>query len=134
MSPWGQERLNDGSNWNQHTAPIFRGKQTTPLACLDAIKPLHGMEKDLQTDENSREVDRQGVFGRQKNGSGRIDNVWIDELLISYLIYTINAHRFRPPRQSKGAWRCVQIRPCQSLRLRIHEKGWRRSFKFHRFL
>ena len=56
------------------------------------------MEKGLQTDENYREVDRQGVFGRQKNGLGRIDNVWIDELLISYLIYTINAHRFRPPR------------------------------------
>ena len=60
--------------------------QTTPSPCLDAIKPLHGMEKGLQTDENYREVDRQGVFGRQKNGPGRIDNVWIDELLISYLI------------------------------------------------
>ena len=67
------------------------------------------MEKGLQTDENYREVDRQGVFGRQKNGLGRIDNVWIDELLIRYLIYTINAHRFRPPCQSKGPWRCVQI-------------------------
>ena len=26
-----------------------------PSACLDAIKPLPGMEKDLRTDENYRE-------------------------------------------------------------------------------
>jgi hypothetical protein len=36
-------------------SPKIRGIQTTPPACLDAIKPLPGMEKDLRTDENYRE-------------------------------------------------------------------------------
>ena len=55
IGPWRGERQNDGSSWSQHTAPRSRGIQTTPPACLNAIKPLPGMDKDLRTDENYRE-------------------------------------------------------------------------------
>ena len=38
-----------------HSPKILRNTNNTPPACLDAIKPLPGMEKDLRTDENYRE-------------------------------------------------------------------------------
>ena len=37
-----------------HSPKIQRNTSNTP-ACLDAIKPLPGMEKDLRTNENYRE-------------------------------------------------------------------------------